>query len=63
MAEIDWGVYSRSLPKYIPDDDALFIHVRALTDERNDLGASVDWQFRTDDARIKLKKLYPSLSD
>lgn len=63
MVEIEWGVYSRSLPKYVPDDEALLCHVCALTDERNSLDASVDWQFRTADARLKLKQLYPSLSD
>lgn len=62
MAEIEWGVYSRSLPKHIPDDERLSIHVQALTEERNSNEAGVDWQFRTDDARIKLKQLYPSIS-
>jgi hypothetical protein len=42
MAEIDWCAYSRILPKHIPDDETLTIHVRALTDERNNLGAGVD---------------------
>jgi hypothetical protein len=62
MAEIEWSVYSRSLPKYIPGDEDLLIHAAALTDERNGLEARVDWQFQTTDARIKLKQLYPSLS-
>ena len=29
--------------------------------ERNRLSASVDWRFTTSDARIKLRKLYPSI--
>ena len=62
MAEIELSVYSRSLPEYIPDDVTLVTNVEALTVERNDKYASVDWQFRTADARIKLKKLYPSIS-
>jgi len=33
-----------------------------LTNERNASKAKVDWQFRTADARIKLKQLYPSIS-
>jgi hypothetical protein len=61
MAEIEWGVYSRSLPEHIPDDEILSIHVRALTKERNSMEASVGWQLRTDDARIKLKQLCPSI--
>lgn len=62
MAEIEWSVYSRTLPKYIPDEEALRFHVGALTTERNRQQARVNWQFRTQDARIKLKQLYPSLS-
>ena len=27
--------------------------------DKNNRQANVDWQFRTDDARIKLKRLYP----
>jgi hypothetical protein len=37
--------------------------VKALTDERNENQTKVDWQFFTADARIKLKQLYPSISD
>jgi len=29
--------------------------------KRNDLQKGVDWQFTTDDARIKLKRLYPQI--
>ena len=34
---------------------------RAWAEERNRLGASVDWRFTTTDARVKLRKLYPSI--
>jgi hypothetical protein len=61
MAEIEWSVYSRSLPEYIPNDERLIAHVQALTKERNENHRCVDWQFRTTDARIKLKRLYPSI--
>ena len=61
MVEIEWSVYGRSLPKYIPNDETLATNVLALTDERNSRHATIDWQFRTDDARIKLKQLYPSI--
>jgi hypothetical protein len=37
--------------------------VLALVEQRNSSQASIDWQFRADDARIKLKTLYPSISD
>jgi hypothetical protein len=35
----------------------------AWADGRNDSEATVDWQFTTDDARIKLKRLYPKIED
>jgi len=63
MAEIDLSVFSRRLKEYIPDDVTLAHEVFALTNERNNNQASIDWQFRTDDARIKLIRLYPSTSD
>jgi hypothetical protein len=34
--------------------------VQAWTSQRNQAGASVDWRFRTEEARIKLRSLYPS---
>lgn len=63
MAEIELSVFNRRLKAFIPDDRSLFMEVNALIDGRNYSNASVDWQFRTDDARIKLKRLYPSISD
>lgn len=63
MAEIELSVFDRRLKAFIPDDDGLFIEVNALVDMRNHSDATVDWQFRTEDARIKLKSLYPSIPD
>lgn len=63
MAEIEWSVYSRSLPQHIPNEARLRAHVQALTQKRNACQRSVDWQFRTTEARIKLKRLYPSTSE
>jgi len=63
MAEIELSVYSRSLKKHIPTEEMLIKDVRVLTDERNQSQTKVDWQFFTVDARIKLKLLYPSISD
>jgi hypothetical protein len=63
MAEIELSVVSRRLKEYIPEDDTLASEVQALTDDRNNNQAYIDWRFTTDDARIKLKKLYPSISD
>ena len=63
MAEIELSVFNRRLKDFIPDEDMLFKEVSALVQDRNHSQATVDWQFRTEDARIKLKKLYPSISD
>jgi DDE superfamily endonuclease len=63
MAEIELSVYSRSLKKHIPTEEMLVKEVQALTAERNTSQTKVDWQFFTVDARIKLKQLYPSISD
>lgn len=63
MAEIELSVISRKLKKHIPDDHLLNAEVRALVETRNASQASVDWQFCTADARIKLKSLYPSISE
>jgi hypothetical protein len=37
--------------------------VAAWVAERNTKGAPIDWRFTTDDARIKLRRLYPSLQE
>jgi hypothetical protein len=63
MAEIELSVYSRSLKHHIPTEEMLKNEVRALTDERNLDQTKVNWQFFATDARIKLKQLYPSISD
>jgi len=35
--------------------------VEAWQHHRNNMNAKINWQFTTKDARIKLKKLYPSI--
>ncbi|MFH2102322.1 MAG: IS630 family transposase, partial [Chloroflexota bacterium] len=35
--------------------------VSAWENSRNNVKVQIDWQFKTDDARIKLKRLYPIL--
>lgn len=63
MAEIEFSVFSRScLHLRIPDEATLKRHVAALETERNTKQATVNWQFTCDDARVKLKRLYPSFS-
>ncbi len=43
----------------MPDTATLQQRVRALEDERNARRATIDWQFTSQQARAKLKKLYP----
>lgn len=63
MAEIEFSVVSRKLGPRVPDEATLKYKVDAIKQSRNEPASTVDWQFTTDDARIKLKRLYPSLSD
>ena len=61
IAEIEFSVLRRQcLSRRIPDQQTLKREVQAWQDRRNQQGATVDWRFTTDDARIKLEKLYPS---
>jgi hypothetical protein len=62
MAEIELSVFSRRLKQHIPNETILEKEVQAITDERNGVHSIINWQFRTGDARIKLKQLYPSIS-
>ncbi len=60
MAEIEIGVLSRQcLSKYIESKERMIAEVAAWERQRNEADATVDWQFTTADARVKLKKLYP----
>lgn len=60
MAEIEIGVLSRQcLAGYSVSADDLRSKVHAWQFHRNSSCLSVNWQFTTTDARIKLKKLYP----
>ncbi len=62
IAEIELRVLSgQCLNRRIPDRQALQNEVAAWQDQRNFKQAKVDWRFSTDDARIKLKRLYPTL--
>ena len=64
MAEIEFSVLSRQcLDRRIPDEETLIQEIRSWEERRNEIKATVDWQFTTKDARTKLKKLYPSIED
>lgn len=62
MAEIELSVLARQcLDRRIPDQACLTRQVAAWQAPRNAQASSVDWHFTTDDARVKLKRLYPSV--
>ena len=64
MAEIELSVLSQQcLDRRIPDKTTLTWEVEAWEGSRNQAGATVDWRFTTSNARIKLKKLYPSIQN
>jgi hypothetical protein len=59
-AEIELAMLStRCLDRRIPDVDTLKREIVAWETDRNALGASIHWRFTTEDARIKLRHLYP----
>ena len=60
IAEIELSVLKRQcLAGRIADIDTMRDEVHAWNIDRNNRQSKVDWQFRTKDARIKLKRLYP----
>jgi hypothetical protein len=60
MAEIELSVLSRQcLARRIPNKKTLASEVFAWENLRNNVKVQIDWQFKTEDARIKLKRLYP----
>ncbi len=64
MAEIALSVLAtQCLDRRLPDKATLTREVEGWEAERNGRGSKIDWRFTTADARIKLKRLYPSLHD
>jgi len=62
IAEIELSVLKRQcLPGRIDCIEKMREKVMAWNNDRNNRQTKVDWQFKTDDARIKLKRLYPKL--
>lgn len=62
VAEMELSVLARQcLDRRIPDLEALRREVAAWEAGRNAAVAKVDWQFTTADARVKLKRLYPTI--
>lgn len=62
MAEIEIGIISRqALSKPLPDLESFREQVRNWTIKRNAKQSKINWQFTTQDARIKLSRLYPTI--
>ena len=60
MAECELGALAtQCLNRRIPDKPTLIKEVAAWQKKRNKHHVKADWQFTTDDARVKLKTLYP----
>lgn len=60
VAEIELSLLTRQcLDRRLPDIPALQRQAKAWYEKRNAKQKSVDWQFTSEDARIKLKSLYP----
>jgi len=61
-AESEFSVLSvQCLDRRIGDIETFRREVQAWQDARNAMGYRMDWQFKTEDARIKLKRLYAQI--
>jgi uncharacterized small protein (DUF1192 family) len=64
MAEIEFSVFSRQcLDRRIGDEATLKGEIAALEAERNQAKATIAWRFSTRDARVKLRHVYPPISN
>jgi hypothetical protein len=64
MVEVEISVLVRQcLGRRLPEIEKLEREAKAWCKERNRVGVSVDWRFRTEDVRIKLRSLYPSTEE
>ena len=60
MAEIELSAFARDLPERVGDKPAMRQHVSAWEQRRNASKVKANWQFTAADARVKLRKLYPT---
>ena len=62
VAEIELSVFTQQcLQRRIPEISLLRNEAKAWYQKRNHKQKGIDWQFKTNDARIKLKRLYPQI--
>ena len=64
MAEIEFSILSRQcLDRRIPDSETLKQEVDMWAEQRNAHPKPMEWRFTIQDARVKLKRLYPTIDD
>jgi len=64
MAEIELHVLNtQCLKRYISNVEDIKHEIEMWQKHRNNRNCKINWQFTTDNARIKLKRLYPSFDD
>jgi transposase len=64
MAECELSVLEKqALGERVPDETALRIQMNHWETDRNAQTKKIDWRFRTSDARIRLKRLYPKIGE
>lgn len=64
MAEIELNVLNgQCLSRRIDKIDDVKREAKAWADYRNKIDSTIDWQFTTPDARVRLKRLYPSVEN
>jgi hypothetical protein len=62
MAEIELSILSRQcLDQRIPDPETLRMETAAWQEQRNAIAQPMEGRFINEDARVKLKKLYPTI--
>jgi len=63
MAEIELSILGRQcLNRRIMDTSTIEREVNKWQKVRNNNASPMNWRFKTSDARIKLKKLYPTVN-
>jgi hypothetical protein len=62
IAELEFSVLSRQcLARRIPDESTLIRELQAYEERRNTAKAKITWRFTSEQARVKLHRLYPSI--
>jgi len=64
MAEIELNVLmGQCLAGRIPEIEKIKTEAKAWQEARNNKNAKINWQFKKEDARIKLRRLYPTFDE